>query len=197
MQPPDLIPRTARRGIRPRHLAIAALILIAAGTIEWLSGRPPLCLCGRVRLWTGDVHGPENSQQLTDWYSLSHLVHGLLFYAALWLVARRWSAGWRLVVATAIEAGWELLENSPIVIDRYRAATLAFGYSGDSILNSMSDVACMAIGFCIARRLPLWASAVFGLALELIALAAIRDNLTLNVLMLIHPIAAIRVWQGG
>ena len=116
---------------------------------------------------------------------------------ALWLVARRWSAGARLIVAVAIEAGWELLENSPLIIDRYRAATMAYGYSGDSILNSMSDIGWMAIGFLIARRLPLAGSVALGIALELIALIAIRDNLTLNILMLIHPIAAVRMWQAG
>ncbi|HLZ79655.1 MAG TPA: DUF2585 domain-containing protein [Sphingomonas sp.] len=184
-------------GIRRLHAALAALILLAAGLIEWARGRPSLCPCGHVRLWTGTVHGPENSQQIADWYSLSHVIHGLLFYGALWAVARRWSVGARLVVAMTIEAGWELLENSPIIINRYRAATMAWGYSGDSILNSMSDVLFMGVGFLIARRWPLWGSVALGVALELIALAAIRDNLTLNVLMLVYPVDAIRVWQGG
>ena len=184
-------------GIRRLHAALATLILLATGLIEWASGRPPLCPCGHVRLWTGTVHGPENSQQIADWYSLSHVLHGLLFYGALSAMVRRWSVGARLVVAMAIEASWELLENSPIIIDRYRAATMAWGYSGDSILNSMSDIAFMALGFVIARRSPLWGSVALGVALELIALAAIRDNLTLNILMLVHPVDAIRVWQGG
>lgn len=184
-------------GIRRVHALLAALILLLAGLIEWVNGRPPLCPCGHVRLWTGTVHGPENSQQIADWYSLSHVVHGLLFYAALWAVARRWPVGARLVVAMAIEAGWELIENSPIIIDRYRAATMAWGYSGDSILNSMSDILFMLVGFLIARRAPLWGSVALGVALELVALAAIRDNLTLNVLMLVHPVDAIRIWQGG
>jgi hypothetical protein len=168
-----------------------------AGLSEWRDGRPPICRCGRVRLWAGDVHGPENSQQIADWYSLSHVLHGLLFYGLLWLAARRWPAGARLVAATAIEAGWELLENSPMIIARYRAATVSYGYSGESILNSMSDIGWMILGFLIARRLPVAASVAFGLTLEIVSLAAIRDDLTLNVLMLIHPIAAIRVWQGS
>jgi hypothetical protein len=183
--------------IRRGHAAIAASILIAAAAIEWLSGRPPICKCGIVRFWAGTVDGPENSQQIADWYSLSHVLHGLLFYGALRLVARRWSIGTRLVIATMCEAAWELMENSPFIIDRYRAATMAFGYSGDSILNSMSDIGWMILGFLIARRLPLWGSVALGLALELVALAAIRDNLTLNVLMLVHPIAAVRAWQAG
>jgi Protein of unknown function (DUF2585) len=184
---------TIRRG----HAAIAALILISVATIEWLSGRPAICKCGIVRFWAGTVDGPENSQQIADWYSLSHVLHGLLFYGALWLAARRWSIGTRLVIATACEAAWELMENSHFIIDRYRAETVAFGYSGDSILNSTSDIGWMILGFLIARRLPLWYSVALGFALELVALTAIRDNLTLNVLMLVHPIVAVRVWQAS
>lgn len=186
----------ARSLISRSQAAVLALILAATAAVEWLSGRPPLCTCGRVKLWTGVVHRPENSQMVTDWYSLSHTVHGLLFYGALWLMARRWSVGRRLIVATLIEAGWELLENSPIIIERYRSATAAYGYSGDSILNSISDVVFMMLGFTLARLLPARAAVAVGLALELISLVAIRDNLALNVLMLVYPIDAIRRWQG-
>jgi hypothetical protein len=185
------------RRISHGHIVATTALVAIAALIEWANRRPPLCPCGRVALWTGTVNGPENSQMLTDWYSLSHIIHGLLFYGLLWLVARTRPAGERMIVATLIEAGWELLENSPFIIDRYRAGTLALGYSGDSILNSMSDIGCMILGFLIARRLPLWASIALGLVLELVALVAIRDNLTLNVLMLIHPVAAIRAWQAG
>ena len=171
--------------------AIGAIALFAAIEIAW--GRPPLCPCGHIALWAGDPNSPETSQQLSDWYSLSHIIHGFLFYAAGWLVLRLWA----LPLAVLIEGGWELLENSPIIIDRYRAATIAVGYSGDSILNSMSDIVMMMIGFAIARRLPLWATVALAIFFELLALAVIRDNLTLNVLMLVHPIDAIRVWQGG
>ena len=181
----------------PIHAALAALILAATGAIEWLMGRPPTCLCGRVGLWTGVVYGPENSQMVADWYSLSHVVHGFLLYGALRLVARRWPVGWRLVAATFIEAAWEILENSPIIIERYRSATAALGYSGDSILNSVSDIAFMLLGFALARLGGLWSSVALVLALELIALVVIRDNFALNVLMLVHPIDAIRVWQAG
>jgi hypothetical protein len=186
-----------RDRIRWPHATIVALIVAAAALWEAAHGRPPICPCGFIRLWAGTVHGPENSQQIADWYSLSHVLHGLLFYAALWAVARRWPVGVRLVVATAIEAGWELLENSPLIIDRYRAATLAWGYSGDSIVNSMSDILFMIAGFLIARRLAPWQAVTLGVALELVALAAIRDNLTLNVLMLLYPVDAIRQWQGS
>ena len=177
--------------------AALALILVGAGLIEWLAGRPPICTCGRVKLWTGVVNGPENSQMVADWYSLSHVVHGLLLFGALWLVAWRQSVGRRLVVATLVEAGWELLENSPVIIERYRSATVALGYSGDSILNSLSDVVFMMVGFTFASLFPARITVAFGLGLELISLAAIRDNLALNVLMLIHPVEAIRIWQSG
>lgn len=177
--------------------ALLALILLATGAIEGLSGRPPICTCGVVKVWTGVVHGPENSQMVADWYSLSHVVHGLLFYFALWLIVRRWPVGWRVVLAAVIEAGWEVLENSPPIIARYRSATAAYGYSGDSILNSLFDIVFMLVGFTLARLLPARVALVAGLALELTSLAAIRDNLALNILMLVHPIEAIRVWQGG
>ena len=174
-----------------------ALVFVATGLVEWLMGRAPICTCGSVKLWTGDAYGPENSQMLADWYSLSHVLHGLLLYGALWLVARRRSVGWRLVAAVLIEAAWEIAENSPIIIERYRSTTAALGYSGDAILNSVGDLAFMMLGFGLARRLPLGWVVVLGLALELISLVAIRDNLALNVLMLVYPIDAIRVWQGG
>ena len=172
-------------------LAVAA----AAAVIELAMGRSPLCPCGHFALWHGVVQSNENSQQLTDWYSFSHIIHGFLFFGVTWLVLRRAPVAARLCAAVAIEAAWEVLENSPIIIDRYRAVTMAFGYSGDSVLNSMSDIGCMVIGFFIARALPWWATVAIGVALELFTLWAIRDNLTLNVLMLIAPSAAIRAWQ--
>ena len=179
------------------HAIVLSLILGLTALIEWATGRPPICTCGAVKLWTGIVNGPENSQMVADWYSLSHVVHGLLLYGALWLVARTRSTAWRLVAAVLIEAGWELLENSPVIIERYRSATVALGYSGDSILNSISDIMCMMLGFGLARLLPARGSVAVGLGLELISLAAIHDNLAFNVLMLAYPIDAIRLWQGG
>jgi hypothetical protein len=137
------------------------------------------------------------SQMLADWYSPSHIVHGLLFYALLWLAARRWPVDRRFVFALVVEAAWEIIENTPMVIDRYREATIALGYTGDSVLNSISDIAMMAIGFLAARRLPLWASILLLLIMEIVPLMIIRDNLTLNVWMLVAPSEAIRAWQGG
>jgi hypothetical protein len=160
-------------------------------------GRTAICTCGAVRLWAGGVLTADNSQQIADWYSFSHIIHGMIFFAVLaWLVPRV-PLRWRLAIAVAIECGWELLENSPIIIDRYRAVTIAIGYEGDSILNSMSDVAMMATGFWIASRLPWRWTLGLALAMELGTLLIIRDNLTLNVLMLAWPIDAIRAWQAG
>ena len=160
-------------------------------------GRNPICTCGSVELWVGARNSAKTSQMLADWYSLSHIVHGLLFYAALWLVARRWPIEWRFMVALIVEAAWEVTENTPLVIDRYRATTAALGYTGDSVVNSLSDILMMALGFLAARKLPLWAALLLLLALEIIPLFAIRDNLTLNVWALIAPNPALQAWQAG
>jgi hypothetical protein len=175
--------------------ALALALFAATGAALLAMGRPPLCTCGTVALW-GPV-GPTQSQMLLDWYSFSHLVHGLLFYAALWLVARRWPVGWRFGAALAIECLWEILENTPMVIDRYREATAALGYAGDSVINSLSDIGMMGLGFLAARKLPVWASVLLLLILELVPLIVIRDNLALNVWMLLAPSDSILSWQSG
>lgn len=175
-------------------LVAAGIVLAAALALFWL-GRSPICTCGEVYLWVGEVHGPNNSQHLFDWYTPSHVIHGFLFAGLTWWAMRRRAFGAQLCVALAIEAAWEVLENSPIVIERYREATAAFGYTGDAIVNSLSDILAMAFGFWLARRLGLWKTAALGLAMELFTLWAIRDNLTLNILMLLAPVEAIREWQ--
>ncbi|HEX8241405.1 MAG TPA: DUF2585 domain-containing protein [Allosphingosinicella sp.] len=182
----------------PRGYWIAALGLVAlmAAILLWM-GRPPICTCGVVKLGVGTVNGPDNSQHLADWYTPSHIIHGFLFYFLGWLFLRRNPPGDRLIGAVLIEAGWELLENSSFIIDRYREATMALGYSGDSVINSAADVGWMVVGFAIARRLPVWATLALAVAFELLALWIIRDNLTLNVLMLVAPSDAIRAWQSG
>ena len=178
-----------------RPFIIASALFAAAAIILYAMGRNPLCTCGRVDLW-GAV-GPEQSQMLLDWYSLSHLVHGFLFYALLAWIAPRLDVRSRFAVALAIEAGWEIVENTAMVIDRYREATAALGYEGDSILNSLSDIAMMALGFLLARKMPVWASVAVVLVAELIPLLIIRDNLTLNVWMLLWPTDWLRDWQTG
>jgi hypothetical protein len=173
-----------------------ALVAAAAAILLWM-GRPPICTCGEVKLWVGTVNGPDNSQHLADWYTPSHIIHGFLFYLLGWLFLRRNPPGDRLLAAVLIEAGWELLENSQYIIDRYREATMALGYNGDSVINSVADIGWMVLGFALARRLPLWATIALAIFFELLTLFVIRDNLTLNVLMLVAPIDAVRVWQGG
>ena len=183
--------------MRIRHILPPLLVATATAAILLAMGRPPICTCGTVDLWVGGTASAKTSQMLADWYSPSHIIHGFLFYAALRLVGRRWPLRHRLTLALAIEAAWEIVENTPLIIDRYREATIALGYNGDSVLNSMSDIAMMAIGFFAARRLPLWLSVAIVVALEVAALAAIRDNLTLNVWMLLAPNDAVRSWQAG
>ena len=173
------------------------MIVAATAAILFAMGRTPICTCGQVDLWVGARDSAKTSQMLTDWYSFSHVVHGILFYAGLWLVARRWPVEARFLVALVIEAGWEVLENTPMIIDRYREATAALGYTGDSVLNSLSDIAMMALGFLAARRLPLWGAIVLLLVLEVVPLIAIRDNLALNVWMLLWPTEAVANWQAG
>jgi len=180
-----------------RYWAIALAIVAIMAAVELAMGRTPICSCGTVKLWVGTVNGPDNSQHLADWYTPSHIIHGFLFYLAGWFVLRSNPPGHRLIAATAIEAAWEILENSPIIIDRYREATMALGYAGDSVINSVFDVCSMMVGFGLARRLPVWATVALAIAFELLTLIAIRDNLFLNVLMLIAPNDAIRAWQGG
>ncbi|MDD2869563.1 DUF2585 domain-containing protein [Neomegalonema sp.] len=188
---------TPSRRVSTRALLLVLAILAAAAAVLYAMGRLPICECGKVKLWVGEADGPDNSQHVADWYTLSHVIHGFLFYGGLRLIARRWSMGSRLVAATLIEAAWEILENTPMVIDRYRAATMALGYTGDSILNSVSDILFMMLGFFLAARLPVRVTVLLAVVFELLALAVIRDNLTLNVVMLLWPQDWIRQWQAG
>lgn len=181
------------KALRPALLTL--LVIAGAAAILWLMGRPLLYKGGLIELW--GPAGPKQSQMLLDWYSASHLVHGFLFYAVLHVAAKRWKPGQRLLAATLVEAAWELVENSPVIIDRYREATIAMGYRGDTVLNSVSDIVMMVAGFLVAARVPVWASAMIVLVLELVPLAIIRDNLTLNVWMLLAPNEAVRAWQAG
>ncbi len=183
--------------MRGRTLAAIALLIAAAAATLLAMGRPPICTCWTIKLWEGAVNSSGNSQHFSDWYSFSHIIHGFLFYGGTWWLLRRWlRVDTRLALAVLIEAGWELLENSPIIIDRYRTATIALGYTGDSVFNSLSDIGMMTAGFLFAAKMPWRVTLAVAVAFELITLWAIRDNLTLNVLMLTFPVDAIKAWQG-
>ncbi|MDO8514165.1 MAG: DUF2585 family protein [bacterium] len=178
-------------------LSIAIVFLALQAAVLFAMGQPPISTSGEVHLWWGTVLSSGNSQHLTDWYTFSHIIHGFLFYLGLWYFFPRMSVWTRFLIALGIEIAWELIENTPMVIQHYREQALAQGYTGDSIINSVSDTLAMVIGFVMARRLPVWTIVVIGLGLELFVGFMIRDNLTLNILNLIHQFPAISAWQAG
>jgi Protein of unknown function (DUF2585) len=183
--------------ISRRDWLIVFAIFAGVAAILLIMERPPICTCGFIKLWEGAVNSPGNSQHVADWYTPSHMIHGMLFFAFGWRFMQNQPMGIRLIVATILELAWEIFENTPIVINRYREETMAFGYSGDSILNSIADGGWMIAGFLIAARLPWKATAGMIALFELWTLYMIRDNLTLNILMLIYPFEAIKLWQTG
>lgn len=180
--------------VRLSHVLTLSIVGAAAAWL-FLIGREPICSCGYVKFWHGEVESSENSQHLTDWYTFSHVIHGFIFYGLLWVAARRLTTGWRLCVATAIEAIWEIVENSDAVIERYRTTTISLDYYGDSVINSVADVMAMWFGWFLAGRLPIWATVALALAFEVMTLTIIRDGLALNVLMLTWPLEAVGDWQ--
>jgi uncharacterized protein DUF2585 len=180
------------------YLLIAAGIAALAGLVELAMGRVAISKSGQLRLWVSDVNTAENSQQIADWYSFSHIIHGIALYGFFRLVSRRkWKIGVCLVAAIVVEAAWEVFENTPFTIERYRHATISLDYYGDSVLNSMCDMLFCVGGFFLASRLPVWASVALVVAMEAGVALAIRDNLTLNIVMLLHPFEFIRNWQHG
>lgn len=176
--------------------AMIAALIVQAGAL-WALGRPFLCACGEFKLWEGDAASPGLSQQLTDWYSFTHVIHGVLFYFLLWLAAPGLSVGQRFMIALALEVGWEILENTPFAIRHYRKQPPAQNYAGDSIVNSLADTLAMALGVVLAWRLPVLGVIAISVLLEVGVALNIRDNFTLNVLSFIHPFDSIRRWQNG
>jgi hypothetical protein len=171
-------------------LAVQALALHAMGRLA-------ICSCGYVKLWEGDPAGPGTSQHLTDWYTFSHLLHGFWLYFFLWLVFSHLPIGARLVLAVVLEAAWEILENTPFIIQRYRADTISIGYYGDTIVNSLSDTLSAVVGFLFAAWVPPTATILVGIAIEVGLALAIRDNLALNIVMLVHEVPWIKAWQAA
>lgn len=182
------------RGTLAPIIAIVAVTLLMA-LLLWFEGRLLLCACGEFKIWIGDTCSSNNSQQLFDPYSFTHILHGILLFWVVLLLFRRLAPAWQLAIAMALEAAWEVFENTPFVIDRYRAETAALGYTGDTIVNSIGDLACALVGFLIARKLGIkWSLLVF-LIVEVVLVIWIKDGLLLQILMLIFPIEAIKLWQ--
>ena len=191
------MPATLAIRLTARNTALIVIAMIAVQILLLRAeGHPFICPCGYVKLWHGTAHSSENSQQILDWYSFTHIVHGFAIYFFLWWLWRDSSFAARLIVAVLIEGGWEVLENSQFVIDRYRAQTVSREYYGDSVINSVSDTVMMILGFTLASRLPVLISVALVTVMELGLVFLIGDSLILNIIMLIHPFETIKAWQA-
>ncbi len=194
--PTSQLPTLSGRAV----ILLAVLIVGGAAVTLVLMGREPICTCGTVKLWHGIVKSSENSQHISDWYTFSHIIHGFIFYGLAYLagivIGRPIPTKLAFLIALALEAGWEIFENTDFIINRYRETTISLDYYGDSIVNSLSDILAMAFGFFLAHRLPAWLIILAALSMEMFTLAMIGDNLTLNIVMLIWPLEAVMAWQG-
>ncbi|MEK7585154.1 MAG: DUF2585 family protein [Patescibacteria group bacterium] len=182
---------------RGKYLIIALVLIVITGAVLFAMGRNSICQCGFVRLWSSDINGPENSQQVVDPYSFTHVLHGLGFYGLLHVVAPQISIPVRLLVAIGLEGGWEILENTNYTIDRYRTETVSLGYYGDSILNSLSDILMMIAGFYLAYKLRPSLTVLLFILIEIGLAFWIRDGLIINIIMLLYPLEALKQWQLG
>jgi hypothetical protein len=190
--------RVASINMKINKLVVSTILILLLTTgILWWMGRVPMCECGYIKLWHGVTMSSENSQHITDWYTPSHVIHGFIFFGLLHLLRNKISLKYRFLIALLIEAGWEILENTPLVIDHYRTATISLDYYGDSILNSLSDIGAMIGGFWLASKIKWWQTLVLALVLEIFVGYYIRDNLTFNIIMLLYPLDQIKHWQMG
>jgi hypothetical protein len=192
---PNLMPELKTFQQKPVVLCLG--VMLVAALILWAQGRVWWCQAGDPIPWSWSINSSHNSQHIIDPYSFTHILHGVIEFWLLSLLFRKVPLAWRLLMAVCLEAGWEILENSAYMIEHYRAATISLNYFGDSIVNSLSDITCCGLGFVLGNKLKFWKSLALFITTEAILVLTIRDSLIINLIMLIHPIEAIKVWQMG